>query len=364
MWRNTDIGQGGKLKMQARFCLCFSLCHSRRKSAAVFAVALAFALAFLSVIPEGNLLLPLQPDAAPISPDKDPPRSDSLVQSAPSSARASNASIPSPELWHSAHTESTRNRPAGGSCIAPYASHAHPLDASPSGEQGCLSSRHTNSANGVQEYRPRSDTHAAPWRNLTSPADRAEQQDLAHAPFGLASAVALVFAFALAFAAVLVFLSVIPEGNLLLHLPLPLLLLLPLPLPFFLSFPKGICCCRVPPISILRWGKPQPPALSLPLPLPSLKAVLNPSYQINNPPKAHTEEVTSQAQSAPRRSRHRHLPAVPKRRGNSHAKRVQKAHKYAVKAPLSHPKIPSNHNKLLYLEAEIQHPPPVLPRIH
>ena len=42
-------------------------------------------------------------------------------------------------------------------------------------------------------------------------------------------------AFALAVA--LAFLSVIPEGNLLLHSQLPL------PLPFCLSFPEGICCC-------------------------------------------------------------------------------------------------------------------------
>ena len=40
------------------FCPCFSFCHSRRKSAVALAVALA--LAFLSVIPEGNLLLPLR----------------------------------------------------------------------------------------------------------------------------------------------------------------------------------------------------------------------------------------------------------------------------------------------------------------
>ena len=198
-------------------CPCFSFCHSRRKSAVALALAFAFAvaLAFLSVIPAGNLLLPLQPDAAPTSPDKDPPRSDSPVQSAPPSARASNASIPSPELWHCAHTESTRNRPVGGSCIAPYASHAHPLDASPSGEQGCSSSRHTNSANGSQECKPRSDTHAPSWRNLTSPVERAERQDLAHTPFALAP----VFAFALAVA--LAFLSVIPEGNPLLLLRVP-----------------------------------------------------------------------------------------------------------------------------------------------
>jgi hypothetical protein len=34
-------------------CLCFSVCHSRRESASAFAVAFVF----LSVIPEGNLLL-------------------------------------------------------------------------------------------------------------------------------------------------------------------------------------------------------------------------------------------------------------------------------------------------------------------
>ncbi len=46
------------------------------------------------------------------------------------------------------------------------------------------------------------------------------------------------FAAALAFA--LAFLSVIPEGN----------LLLPLPLLFCLSFPKGICCCCCPCFSV------------------------------------------------------------------------------------------------------------------
>jgi hypothetical protein len=47
------------------FCRCFSFCHSRRESAVVVALAVAFvvafavavAVAFLSVIPEGNLLL-------------------------------------------------------------------------------------------------------------------------------------------------------------------------------------------------------------------------------------------------------------------------------------------------------------------
>ena len=52
--------------------------------------------------------------------------------------------------------------------------------------------------------------------------------------------------FALAAAVAPAFLSVIPEGNLLLHSQLPL------PLPFCLSFPKGICCClcRCPCLSV------------------------------------------------------------------------------------------------------------------
>jgi len=52
------------------------------------------------------------------------------------------------------------------------------------------------------------------------------------------SAAAVAFAVVVAFAVALAFLSVIPLGNLLLHLSWSLLL----PLLFFLSFPWGICC--------------------------------------------------------------------------------------------------------------------------
>ena len=114
-------------------------------------------------------------------------------------------------------------------------------------------------------------------------------------------------------------------------------------------------------ISILRCGRPQLPALSLPLPLLSLKIDFKPRYQINNPPKAHTKEVIPQPQSAPKRSPHRHLPAAPTSHGNSHEECVQKAPKYAAKVPLSHPKNTPNLNKVLYLGAKTTHPPPVLP---
>jgi hypothetical protein len=40
-------------------CRCLSFCHPRRGSASAFAFAFAVAVAFLAVIPEGDLLLPL-----------------------------------------------------------------------------------------------------------------------------------------------------------------------------------------------------------------------------------------------------------------------------------------------------------------
>ena len=100
-------------------------------------------------------------------------------------------------------------------------------------------------------------------------------------------------------------------------------------------------------------------SLSLPLPLPSLEIALQPSYQIINPPKEHTEEVNFQSQSAPKPSRHRHLPAAPTPQGNSHAKCVKKVHKNAIKATSQRPKNRRNLNNMLQIAAQNNTHPPV-----
>jgi hypothetical protein len=73
--------------------------------------------------------------------------------------------------------------------------------------------------------------------------------------------------------------------------------------------------------------------------------------------------MKSQRQSSPQRSRHRHLSAAPAPEKNFPAKCIEKAHKYAAKVPLSHPKYAPNRNQLLHLKAKSNTHPPVCPPV-